>query len=264
MELAIAHTSYVPTTSPDGETTYIQPHYTSNLLSNIAKANARLLSTLQLTLTHDLAIPVQSNMSLDRFCLLGARDPDLAWPVYQALFRELTAPGRPPLVYTFDAINQITRPTSYLDQNVKPIHGHDLALVRHFLGLLKSSDSDGENPLPNGGVILAADSHSNRPAVPALDFVFRRNEAVQRGSLRVPKWNPLVRVDRRVLDAFEGVPVFKVAGMTKDEARGVMEYYARSGMLRATVDERLLAEKWTLSGGGIIGELEKAAVLMRV
>ena len=55
----------------------------------------------------------------------------------------------------------------------------------------------------------------------------------------------------------------KVQGLSKVEARGVMEYYARSGMMRAAVTERLVSEKWSLAGNGIVGELEKAAVMTR-
>jgi small subunit ribosomal protein S29 len=36
-------------------------------------------------------------------------------------------------------------------------------------------------------------------------------------------------------------------------------------MLRATVDEKAVTEKWTLAGSGILGEMERAALLtMRV
>lgn len=35
-------------------------------------------------------------------------------------------------------------------------------------------------------------------------------------------------------------------------------------MLRDQVTDRLVAEKWTLSGGGVVGELERASVRMRV
>jgi small subunit ribosomal protein S29 len=43
-----------------------------------------------------------------------------------------------------------------------------------------------------------------------------------------------------------------------------MEYYAMSGVLRNTVTERLVSEKWSVSGGGIIGELERATVRTRI
>ena len=59
------------------------------------------------------------------------------------------------------------------------------------------------------------------------------------------------------------VGAVKLQGLTKDEARGVMEYYAQSGLFREAVTEGTVSEKWTLAGSGIIGELEKASVGVR-
>ena len=60
--------------------------------------------------------------------------------------------------------------------------------------------------------------------------------------------------------AVKNVSVINLQGLTKDEARGVMEYYARSGLFRESVTDGMVSEKWTLAGSGIIGELEKASV----
>lgn len=256
-DLVIGHTSYAPTTT-NGDTTYIQPQYTATLLGAIAKANHALLSSLQLSQKHDLPIPVQENISLSRFCELGARDPDIAWDFYQALWKELSAPGRPSVMYTLDAVNHVMAPTAYLNADTENVHAHDLAIVRHFMNFLS-----GKEKLANGGVILAADSNSNRPGVPAFDFALERNQATQEGR-EVQAWDPYVKVDKRVLDSLNGVDVWKLEGLSRDEAKGVMEYYAKSGMLRYTVNDRLIGEKWTLSGGGIIGALEKASVMLRV
>jgi small subunit ribosomal protein S29 len=59
------------------------------------------------------------------------------------------------------------------------------------------------------------------------------------------------------------VHAVKLQGITKDEAKGVMEYYARSGLFREAVTDGAVSEKWTLAGSGIIGELEKASVRAR-
>ena len=149
-------------------------------------------------------------------------------------------------------------PSHYLNADVQKIHAHELALVDHFMSILS-----GKQKLANGGVVLAADTRSNRPAVPTFDFALSRSLAVQEGR-EEPVWNGYVKADTRTLESMRDVQVMKLEGLTKDEARGVMEYYARSGMLRHTVDEKLVGEKWTVSGGGIIGMLEKASVQLRV
>ena len=81
--------------------------------------------------------------------------------------------------------------------------------------------------------------------------------------------NPFYPYDQRVLNVFNNaanskIDVHRLSGLSKEEARGLMEYWARSGILRQSVDEGLVGEKWSLSGGGIIGELERGCVRMRV
>jgi small subunit ribosomal protein S29 len=58
--------------------------------------------------------------------------------------------------------------------------------------------------------------------------------------------------------------VLEVGGLTKEEARAIMEYYAESGLLRAQVSEAFVSEKWSLAGMGNIGELERTSVRLRI
>ncbi|KAI4730045.1 hypothetical protein E4T49_02033 [Aureobasidium sp. EXF-10728] len=261
-ELVLGNSSYAPSTE---QGIYNQPHFTAALLAQIAKANHTVLSTLRLSQKHELSIPVQSNISLDRFAMLGAQDPDLACEIYKALWVELTAASqegqglsRPPVVFTVDSVAHIMRDSAYMDPDVQPIHAHDLTLVHHFLTLLS-----GKQALPNGGMVLATDSGSNRPTLPGFDHAIARNAALANGK-QVPQWDPWVKVDQRTIDVLDGVDVWQIKGLSREEARSIMEYYAKSGMLRQTVNDNLVAEKWTLSGGGIIGELEKGTVKTRI
>lgn len=242
-----------------------QPQLTAALLSQIAKANYPVLSKLRLSKEHNLPVPVQSNISLDRFAMMGAQDPDIACEVFAALWTELTSPSqsgeglsRPPVVFTVDSIAHMMRETEYLDTEVKPIHAHNFTLVSHFLQLLAN-----KHKLPNGALILAADSASNRPSLPGFDHAIARN-AAQAAKLPLPKWNPWIQVDQRTIDCLDGVDVWQIKGLSREEARAMLEYYAKSGMVRQTVDDLFVGEKWTLSGGGIVGELEKASVRTRI
>lgn len=176
------------------------------------------------------------------------------------------------------------RDSAYLSENVSPIHAHDLALVRHFTSYLS-----GQAELANGGMVLAIESANNRPSSPALDFCYERDAALKRlepleaelsnttqrrrkERLRseleeqraTAEWDAHRKIDDRVLKAMDGVEAWKIKGLSREEARGIMEYYARSGMMRQAVDNRLVGEKWTLSGNGIIGELERGTVMMRI
>lgn len=109
---------------------------------------------------------------------------------------------------------------------------------------------------------MAATSNSNNPVVPSLNLALAQlegNEAVQK--------DPFKKYDERVLNVFNrpggGVGVQRIGGVGKEEARSLMEYWAKSGVVRQRVDEGFVGEKWSLSGGGVVGELERAVVRMR-
>ena len=155
----------------------------------------------------------------------------------------------------------------------KPVHAHDLALVKVFMDYLS-----GASPLPNGGLVLAATSASNPPPNPSLDLALAKLEAssaerssAQSADLYNPSPaapNPFYDYDKRVMGIFETpqgkIDVQRLHGLPKEEAKGLMEYWAKSGILKYDVDERLVGEKWSLSGGGIVGELERGCVRMRI
>lgn len=83
--------------------------------------------------------------------------------------------------------------------------------------------------------------------------------------------DPFRKYDERVLGVFNRsspavgglVEVQRIGGVGKEEARSLMEYWAKSGVCRQRVDEGFVGEKWSLSGGGVVGELERAVVRMR-
>ena len=165
--------------------------------------------------------------------------------------------SRPPIMFTLDAIDHIMRISAYLNAEAEPIHAHDLLLPRHFVDLLS-----GREALSNGGMVLGAVSESNRAASHTLDHALTRNAAIQKEQ-DPPAWDPYVKYDKNVQDAMQGVGVQRLEGLSREEARGIMEYYAHSGMLRNAVTDGLVSERWTLAGGGIIGQIENGTVKAR-
>ncbi|EOD45205.1 putative mitochondrial ribosomal protein [Neofusicoccum parvum UCRNP2] len=266
MELTIGHTAYAPVAGTN-PTQYIQKNYTASLLAQIAKANDKVLGNLKLSQEHALPVPVPDDATLLQLAQMGAKDADVAWPVFQAFWKELTTRtnkeqaelARPPVMVCIDNLSFIMNNSEYIDHNANPIHAHDLVLVRHFVDLL-----NGTTKLPNGGIVLASTSGSNSPKSNALEFGIESIDARQAGATELPKWNAYKKIDERSLSALSQAETLKVKGLTRDEARAIMEYYAHSGMMRRTVDETLVSEKWTVSGGGIIGELERATVKYRI
>ena len=155
--------------------------------------------------------------------------------------------------------------SDYMNADVKPIHAHDLTVVRHFVDHLS-----GVKQLPNGGIVLAATSKSNAPTSPAMDFRIKSAEALKTHT-NIPQWNPYTNVDARTMEALKdlenpkaSLDILEVGGLSKEEARSIMEYYAESGMLRHQVDDGFVTEKWSLAGMGNIGELERASVRVRL
>ncbi|KAL9076816.1 MAG: hypothetical protein Q9161_000801 [Pseudevernia consocians] len=255
--LILGHTEYgpLPSTSP---TLYTQRTYTASLLNAISRTNP-ILQSLQLSqppTQNQIPIPVPPNISLSRLALLGAQDPEIAWPIFELLYRELTLPDRPPLLLCMDGLAHAMRNTHYISNTYQSIHAHQFTLIKWFLDHLS-----GASPLPNAGLVLASTSQSNSPVVPSLNLALGQLE----GNSAVQK-DQFAKYDERVLGVFEkgGVEVKRMGGLSKEEARGLMEYWALSGIVRQRVDEGFVGEKWSLSGGGCVGELERAVFRMRV
>lgn len=186
----------------------------------------------------------------------SAREADQAWPIFQAFWNELTTvPGRPPVLATIDGLSHWMKISHYRDPSFNLVHAHDLVLVRHFVDVLA-----GKTPLANGGAIVAATSRSNAPRSPSMELALDQSEAAAAGQAG-PVAKPYgVKYDDRSYEALRGVDVARVSGVSKEEARAVMEYWAASGILRATVNESTVAEKWALGGSGILGEMERASL----
>lgn len=267
----IGHTAYEPLSTPEG-LLYIQPHATLEFLQKLITANEKLLSKLRVGLTHKLPVPVKADSTLLELAQIGTRDAALAWPVWQALLKEMQAPSkegkgleRPKMLFAVDGVNHFMRDSHYLNAEAKPIHAHHLALVNDFIGLLKGGKA-------NGGMVVGAVSRSNNPNTPTFDMCLK-----QRANAQTPrevnkstgrkdniKFDPYVVHDELVRQSIgKDVDVHKVSGLTKDEARSLMEYYARSGLMRAEVSNELVNSKWVVAGGGIVGELERATVMSR-
>lgn len=296
-ELTIGHTAYGPLSYSSTDTLYAQKDYTASLLKSINLANPHL-ATLTLSTppsSSGLPVPIPPNISLSRLASLGVQDPDIAWRVFTLLMSELTMPNsqlaaeqaRPPLLLSMDSFAHAMRPdTAYHYPNFKPMHAHDLAIVDWFMGHLS-----GRKQLPNGGLVLAVTSESNQPKNPTLRLALAQLEH-ESPSFRPTSWEPQIdpllplpqpitlqqmklqgdrfkNYDQRVLSTFKNncegrVELQRVKGLSKDEAKGLMEYWAKSGLLRGKVSEGLVSEKWILSGQGVVGELEKSVVRMRV
>ena len=173
---------------------------------------------------------------------------------------------RPPILLCVDNISHIFGPTKYQVLNkegaLSSIHSYDMVLPKLVIDCLTGNESFG-----NGGVVLGATSSSDRVTCHPLDVGIKLAESRQKTpdspvSLS-DVWNPYDRIDRRVLDSLMDLEVLELSGVSKDEARQIIEYWAHNGLVRDRVADNWVSDRWTMSGGGLMGELEKAVVHMR-
>lgn len=266
-ELTTACTDYapIPDTNPQQ---WMQSAYALNLMKKILVANRAVLDNIYTTRSYeDFTNPVAEGATLVTL-IESAREQDQAWPVFAALWYELSAveadadgTPRPPVLLALDGLSFAMRTSDYRSQSFEPIHSHDLAIVRMFVDVLS-----GRHLLPNGGAAIAATCRSNAARNPSMELAIARQLARQAGGdeAELPPRDPYCRAyDARVDAAMEdtGLEAVEVRGISKAEARALMEYWAASGLLRAEVDERTVSEKWMVGGNGIIGEMERAGLL---
>lgn len=257
-ELTIARTIYapIPNTEP---ILYTQNDYAATWLARISKSNIDILDKLELTQQHNLPIPIPSDITLLRLCELGARDPEVAWPIFQAFWAEITAEGRPPILMTMDSLQYAMQESQYRSANFELIHAHDLAIIKHFTDYLSA-----EKTLPNGGAIIVATQRSHANINKMVDLRIKQAEDKQEFRPRTPSDPYEKGYDQRAANVLASIEVLRLEGLSKEEARGLMEYWAQSGVFRTQVDERVVVEKWALAGNGIVGEIERGALTMRI
>lgn len=218
-----------------------------------------MLSKYKVTTEHKLPIPIPADTTLTRLCELGARDPDVAWPVFQAFWAEITKAGLPPVMMCLDSLSYVMQNSLYRAPDYSLIHSHHLTIVKHFMDHLS-----GSAPLPNGGAVIAATNRSHGPISKSMNLCIQQALDRQSG-LEVTPRDPFERkYDPKAEEALKGIEVMKLEGLSKKEARGLMEYWAQSGVLRSRIDEEMVAERWALAGNGIIGEIQRGALWMRI
>lgn len=235
---------------------FTQPVYCLKLLQNIYKANRAVLEKTPLKQDWSrLSATLKPGSTLADLAL-SAKESEFAWPTLSALWTELTQPGQPPVLLTLDGLAHINKVSAYRDPAFNPVHAHELLLVRTFVDALS-----GKTKLPNGGAVIAATSQNNTHFHPSQELALSQLEAGQAGK-PVPKPDPYERkYDDRVYDALKNSTVMRLEGVSKEEARVLMEYWGASGMLRSVLDSRVVAEKWALGGHGIVGEMERASLI---
>lgn len=253
-ELTNGNTDYSPVANTD-PLQFSHPVYTFKLLNIIYNSNKKILENLKLEKDWSASTNLKQGGTLADL-IQSAKEAEWAWPTFEALWTELTLPGRPPIMFGLDGLSHINMLSDYRDPSFNLIHAHDLTLVRTFVDALS-----GKTKLPNGGAIIAATSQSNHHNHPSQELVLSQLEAGQAGK-EVPQPNPYEKgYDARVYESLKNSAVLRLEGVNQDEARALMEYWGASGLMRTAVNNHTVTSKWVLGGHGIVGEMERASLM---
>ena len=116
-------------------------------------------------------------------------------------------------------------------------------------------------------MLAATSAAGDNPRVPTLDYCVTKAEADavakregrEEGDVQPDPW---AKYDERVLKVFEkgGLEVERLGGLNREETKGLLEYWARSGVFPRDIDAERVGREWTVSGGGVVGELERACL----
>ena len=251
----------------------MQPQLAAELLQRMASSNQAILQYLQPN--HEVPkfiTAITRPESLYDMAKLGGENPPIAQQVWEHLCRELTQPGtqpRPPTLIAIDGLDHWMGPTEYRAADYTIIHAHRFVLVKHLLSLLFSTTS-----FTYGGMVIGATSNSNSPVYPTFGVLMRQitalNQGVSMTDEQFPMPSPYAQADPNVLSLLPSstssnqLNVTRLSGLTKPETTGLLKYFTNSGILKDAMTEQSIAEKWTMSSGGVIGQLCKLGVAARM
>ncbi|KAK5076874.1 hypothetical protein LTR64_005647 [Lithohypha guttulata] len=275
-EYVLNQSAYAPLRKKNeaDEQVYVQPQLTSDLLTRFAYSNSNLLSKLTPIHNHSDLPKGRNVKTLHDLAMIGAQESSMATRIWDAVWKELTTKSqdgktaRPPILIAIDGINFWMGMTKYHSADYKPIHAHQFKLIKQLLTQVFNTTP---NSLPNGGIVLACTTKSNHPSYPSFDLLVNQIRALNQGTQRqdpgFPLWDPYLKeADQRVYDLLNtarNTQLVELKGLSKPESKGLLEYFALSGMLREAVTDNTVAEKWTLSGGGVVGEMCKLGARAR-
>lgn len=104
---------------------------------------------------------------------------------------------------------------------------------------------------------LTSDFESSTPSsTSAAPVAAQTPEAVDATATSEPMETTAVATHKGVNE----LGVIRLKGITKAEAKTILEYWATSGMVRQQIEEKFVADQWTIAGGGVFKELERGCL----
>ena len=255
--------SPVKTDAQQDEPVYNQSTLAAAILGRMAASNDKILSSLKPNSSppEQLKIPEADARTLLQIAKYGSETPRQGSEILTYILSELTQPGqqsRPPVLLAVDGLNHWMTLTDYKTPEMARIHAHQFVIIRNFLEHLFTAN----HPLSYGGLVIGASTGSNTKAVPAFELLTRQCAALRNGTKPDDPSFPLPGafqyLDPRplsLLDPNANTQVMDLQGLSKQETGFLLEYFVLSGILKEHITKENVAEKWALSGNGIVGQL---------
>ncbi|KAG0261959.1 37S ribosomal protein S23 mitochondrial [Mortierella polycephala] len=215
-------------------TSFIQPQLASNLAGQINSVNKSVLSKIVMAENAKVGRhEVEQGTTLSALLDYGINDPFAAQDAVEVFMKEIGAQNEVPTLVAVDEINNLFRPTQYLSQDAKELDPEHLKLPKLFLNYISGKSSF------NHGAIVTATSDT---------FLAHKSEVLD-VALGVKEVSPYKSLSQTIMPWTQGLTRFEVPNYTRQEAKGVFDYYKKGNVIYDAPSESFFLNKFITSNG---------------
>ncbi|CAO3563213.1 unnamed protein product [Mortierella alpina] len=215
-------------------TTFVQPSLASALAGQINSVNKDALGKI---VTSEKAKvgrhEVEKGTTLSALLQMGIKDQLAAQDVLEVFMNEMSTQKEIPTLIAVDEINSFYRPTQYLSQDGKELDPDHLKLPKLFLNYIS-----GKSSLDHGAVIGATS-----------DSLLINKSEILEVALGVKEVSPYKSLSQTIAPWTQGLTKFEVPNYTRQEAKGVFDYYRKGNVFYDAPSEALFLNKFITSDG---------------
>ncbi|KAF9192848.1 hypothetical protein BGZ51_004611 [Haplosporangium sp. Z 767] len=215
-------------------TSFVQPQLASNLIGQIISVNKPVLCKIVMAENATVGRhEVEQGTTLSALLEYGIKDPFAAQGIMEVFMKEIGAQNEVPILVAVDEVNNLFRPTQYLSQDAKELDPEHLKLPELFLNYISGKRSF------NHGAIVAATS----------DALLAKKSEVLDVALGVKEVSPYKSLSQTIMPWTQGLTRFEVPNYTRQEAKGVFDYYKKGNVFYDAPSESFFLNKFITSNG---------------
>ncbi|KAG0377283.1 37S ribosomal protein S23 mitochondrial [Mortierella sp. AD032] len=215
-------------------TSFVQPLLTSNLVGQIQNVNRAVLD--KINTTEEALVgrhEIKKGTSLSALLEFGVKDQFASQDVMEVFMKEISNQKDIPTLVAVDEVNSFFRPTQYLSQDNKELDPEHLMLPKLFLNYIS-----GKSTFKHGAVVGATS-----------DTLLANKSEVLDVALGVKEVSPYKRLSETILPWTQGLTSVKVPSYTREEAKGVFDYYNKANIFFDVASEPFFLNKFITSNG---------------